>query len=147
MIVTSQFLRVIPLPNGRTSWLINGGYYTSGDPPRRGNPRGWSFLHRNPGLGCNSHTAVACSHLQPEAEKNEGEVENGCISNIGFFSFRVVFHFHDYGRKGKSQWLNRSAALVLVQAVEGSDPRQLHGSLENLTPGAPMVSLKILKKR
>ena len=28
------------------------------------------------------------------------EVENGCISNIRFLSFRVVFHFHDYGRKG-----------------------------------------------
>ena len=41
------------------------------------------FSTELPGLGCNSHTAVACSHLQPEAEKNEGEVENGCISNIG----------------------------------------------------------------
>ena len=27
------------------------------------------------------------------------EVENGCISNISFLSFRVSFHFHDYGRK------------------------------------------------
>ena len=29
-------------------------------------------------------------------------MENGCISNIGFLSFRVIFHFHDYGRKGSS---------------------------------------------
>jgi len=28
-------------------------------------------------------------------------MESGCISNIGFLSFRVIFHFHDYGRKGK----------------------------------------------
>ena len=28
------------------------------------------------------------------------EVENGCISNIRVLSFRVMFHFHDYGRKG-----------------------------------------------
>ena len=27
------------------------------------------------------------------------EVENGCVSNIRFVSFRVIFHFHDYGRK------------------------------------------------
>ena len=29
------------------------------------------------------------------------EVENRCVSNISFLSFRVIFHFHDYGRKGK----------------------------------------------
>ena len=28
------------------------------------------------------------------------EVENGCPSNISLLSFRVIFHFHDYGRKG-----------------------------------------------
>ena len=27
-------------------------------------------------------------------------------SNISFFSFRVIFHFHDYGRKGASSTLH-----------------------------------------
>ena len=31
---------------------------------------------------------------------NHGSVENGCMSNISFLSFGVIFHFHDYGRKG-----------------------------------------------
>ena len=30
------------------------------------------------------------------------QVENGCISNISFLTFRVIFHFHAYGRKGSS---------------------------------------------
>ena len=33
---------------------------------------------------------------------HHGSVENGCISNVGFLSFRLIFHFHDYGRKGSS---------------------------------------------
>ena len=32
---------------------------------------------------------------------HHGSVENGCTYNIGFLSFRVIFHFHDYGIKGK----------------------------------------------
>ena len=30
---------------------------------------------------------------------HKGSVENGCVSNISFLSVRVVFYFHDYGRK------------------------------------------------
>ena len=40
------------------------------------------------------------------------EVENGCISNISFLSFGVVFHFHDYGRKG-----NKTISIDLFVAL------------------------------
>ena len=36
------------------------------------------------------------------SSQNHGSVEKmGYISNIRFLSFRVIFHSHDYGRKGK----------------------------------------------
>ena len=33
-------------------------------------------------------------------------------SNIGFLSFRVMFHFHDYGRKG-----SRKYDLLIFESV------------------------------
>ena len=34
-------------------------------------------------------------------------MEKGCISNICFLSYRVIFHFHDYRRKGTHSHCNR----------------------------------------
>ncbi len=47
------------------------------------------------------------------------EVENGSLQyyDISFLSFRVVFHFHDYGRKGNSSG-NSSAAVILLQVTK-----------------------------
>lgn len=34
------------------------------------------------------------------SSSNLMEVENGCSSNLSFLSSRLIFHVHDYGRKG-----------------------------------------------
>ena len=57
------------------------------------------FLVKRGGwMGC----GMQYSKSMYPSSHNHGSVENGCISNISFLSFRVVFHFNDYGRKGKS---------------------------------------------
>ena len=43
-----------------------------------------------------SGTKIPCY----SSSRNHGSVEHGCVSNISFLSFRVIFHFHD-GRKVK----------------------------------------------
>ena len=40
---------------------------------------------------------------------NHGSVEKGCISNISFLSFRVIFHFHDYGRKVRYMGVSKNS--------------------------------------
>ena len=60
----------------------------------------------------NRHAPGRVPEIYPSSH-NHGSVENGCISNISFLSFRVIFHFHDYGRKGSEDDL----AIVFLQGL------------------------------
>ena len=65
--------------------------------------------------------AEMLENMRPKTSHNHGSVENGCISKIGFLSFRVSFSTeHDYGRNPRINqlvtWSMTGVAGVLEQA-------------------------------
>ena len=63
---------------------------------------------------------------------NHGSVENGCISNISFLSFRVIFHIHEYGRKNKDLlcggvfFSGSGTQSVWINSMQGLEPCTVH---------------------
>ena len=109
MVIVSSLCRVIPLPNGRTPWLINRGYLLTtyihwDDPPsRETHAIHWVCWTAEPPRCCFRRV---CFFQNPRISAwvfcTIVAINAGLLLKLGLMAYGwSTFHFHDYGRKGR----------------------------------------------